>query len=176
MRLLKNIINEYVIYSNVIALKTLELSKKKLFSLIVLKNICPYEFDLLQEDKGYIVSIFNKINEHRIKLARELEREINSIDNMINDIENRIEQDKFQIMADSIPISIRLNNSENKNWAEFLKEYSEKPEEEFYITYNNESRGAYTYSTFIEEYDLENDENQESISKIEFGKKEKYNI
>ena len=171
MRLLKNIINEYIIYSNVIALKTLELNKEKLFSLIVLKNICPYEFDLLQENKGYIVSVFNNINEHRIRLAKELESEIKKIDNEIKDIENRIEQDKFQIMALSIPVTVCLYNFQNINWAEFLREYSKKPEEEFYITYNNGARRSYIYPTFIEKYNLENDENQELISKFEFGKK-----
>ena len=54
MRLLKNIVNEYIVYSKVIPLGQIDLDSNKLFALITLKNIFPNEFDLLQEDKGQI--------------------------------------------------------------------------------------------------------------------------
>ena len=54
MRMIRNIVNEYTIYSNIIPIKDIKLDYNKLFSLITLKNIFPNEFQLLQEDKGYI--------------------------------------------------------------------------------------------------------------------------
>ena len=72
MRLLKNIVNEYIVYSRIILSgnqnlrinKSLEYSyfnNDKLFALITLKNIFPNEFELLQEGKGYIQAVFDKL-------------------------------------------------------------------------------------------------------------------
>ena len=58
MRLLKNIANEYMIYEKKISVKKLDLSADKLLALIVLKNIFPREFELLQQDEGYIYRLF----------------------------------------------------------------------------------------------------------------------
>ncbi len=63
MRLLNNIVNEYIIYESIIPIFDLELNVDKLFSLIVLKNIFPNEFDLLQEDKGYIFTLFGSLSD-----------------------------------------------------------------------------------------------------------------
>lgn len=72
MRLLKNIVNEYIVYSRIIISgnKNLEIDKSleysylnndMLFALITLKNILPNEFELLQEGKGYIQAVFDKL-------------------------------------------------------------------------------------------------------------------
>ena len=72
MRLLKNIVNEYIVYSRIILSgnKNLEIDKSleysylnndMLFALITLKNILPNEFELLQEGKGYIQAVFDKL-------------------------------------------------------------------------------------------------------------------
>lgn len=60
MRLLRNIRNEYEIYSNALYPSMFELDYNKLFALLVIKNIFPQEFDLLQKDQGYIYSLFKK--------------------------------------------------------------------------------------------------------------------
>lgn len=76
MRLLKNIVNEYLIYENVVAMKELELDSNKLFALIVLKNIFPNEFDLLQEDEGYILNIFSNVESFKNKARKELDKSL----------------------------------------------------------------------------------------------------
>ena len=60
MRILKNIVNEYRIYINMLAMKKLQLSEEKLFALIVVKNLFPHDFDLLQVDQGGIYYAFNE--------------------------------------------------------------------------------------------------------------------
>ena len=60
MRILKNIVNEYRIYINMLAMKKLQLSEEKLFALIVVKNLFPHDFDLLQVNQGGIFYAFNK--------------------------------------------------------------------------------------------------------------------
>ena len=61
MRLLKNIVNEYYVYLNILPIKELKLNKNKLFAMMVLKNVFPNEFELLQGDRGHIFDIFNRI-------------------------------------------------------------------------------------------------------------------
>lgn len=106
MRLIKNIINEFIIYKDIINMKDLELSYDKLFSLIVLKNIFPYEFDMLQEDKGCLFYTINEIeqlkNKQRIILKEKnenIQKEIDLIDTYdvtkeeINSINDLIEKE-----------------------------------------------------------------------------------
>ena len=60
MRILKNIVNDYRIYNNTLDMERLQLSKEKLFVLIVVKNLFPYDFDLLQVDQGGIYYAFHE--------------------------------------------------------------------------------------------------------------------
>lgn len=92
MRLIKNIINEFIIYKDIIKMNELKLSYDKLFSLIVLKNIFPSEFDLLQEDRGYLFDViygveYLKINE-RNNLKTKIEESQKKIESIIGDNED----------------------------------------------------------------------------------------
>lgn len=86
MRLMNNIINEFNIYNK--NLKEYEY-EQNLFSIIVYKNMCPNDFALLQEGKGFIVDILNKRQE-LIKLKRDkINLEIQEYENIVNnDIPN----------------------------------------------------------------------------------------
>ena len=79
MRLLKNIVNEFIVYSNIIPLEDIELDSNKLFAIITLKNIFPNEFDLLQEDKGFIRTIFNRLEQSRKTVVSNIESEISKL-------------------------------------------------------------------------------------------------
>lgn len=78
MRLIKNVVNEYIIYSRILQLESknssmdtsLEysyLNNDMLFALITLKNILPNEFELLQEGRGYIKTVFDRLDSIKIK-------------------------------------------------------------------------------------------------------------
>lgn len=61
-RLIKNIANEYYIYSKFIKLQNRKPHTKfiKLLSLIIYKNLFPKDFNLLYFNKGYLAELFNK--------------------------------------------------------------------------------------------------------------------
>ena len=178
MRLLKNIVNEYLVYENVIDVKQLDLEKDKLFSLITFKNIFPKEFDLLQENKGYISNIFDKINEYRKKLQGEYKEQVDEISDKIEKYKDRFYRNKFEVMALSIPIYISFpKDNHYETWTQFLMDYSTKPDEQFHIYeccekwgYINYGKEILTYSKLLEKYNVENDENKELISQFEFEK------
>lgn len=140
MRLIKNIINEFIIYKDIINMKDLELSYDKLFSLIVLKNIFPYEFDMLQEDKGCLFYIINEIeqlkNKQRIILKEKnenIQKEIDLIDTYdvtkeeINSINDLIEKEILELKLvkpsiESFEKEILIRKINDNEYIEFLGE------------------------------------------------------
>lgn len=165
MRLLKNIVNEYIIYSNIIPFGQINLESNKLFALITLKNIFPNEFDLLQEDKGFIKAVFYKLENSREIIVNNLKLEIENIKEKIEFINNSLENDKFEAMALMIPAHLRLDNQVNKTWANFLKEWDKSPENSFYINYSGGSSSFY-YKEFLDRYVLNSSEKKSLIKKF----------
>lgn len=98
MRILKNVINDYIIYYRVLKLKTFSQSDKnvKLFSLILYKNLRPSDFADLQFGRGQLVEYFkekdNKIDSETISLKEELnkleERQKGAVGNKIKSFNN----------------------------------------------------------------------------------------
>ena len=56
LRILKNIINEFLIYDN--KLNSIELDANKLFAIITYKNIFPKDFAELQLNRGFVYTLF----------------------------------------------------------------------------------------------------------------------
>lgn len=69
MRLLKNIVNEFKLYKDLINLNLKESSSEedkkeahnKLFSILLIKNIFPYEFDELQAERGCFKTLIDRL-------------------------------------------------------------------------------------------------------------------
>lgn len=86
MRLLNNIINEYIIYQKKLSKK---LSQDKLLGMIVYKNIHPEDFVNLHNSEGKIYEVINKKQEF-------IKNEVLKIENNINDLEIKIDEIKSQ--------------------------------------------------------------------------------
>ena len=165
MRLLKNIVNEFIVYSNIIPLETLELDKNKLFALITLKNIFPNEFDLLQEDKGYIRSVFDKLESHRKNVIENFELELEELNQRIDFFNDRFENDKYEAMALMIPVDVRIQNMGNVTWSEHLRNWSKEKNKWYSISYNSGS-GSYEYDEFLNRFVLNNKDKIEIVKKV----------
>ncbi len=157
MRLLKNIVNEYIVYSKIIPLGQIDLEHNKLFALITLKNIFPNEFDLLQEDKGFVRTVFDKLEADKKKVVNNLNQELIKIDDKLEFIRDRVANDKFKVMALMIQSDIGNYYQETRTWAEYLKEWSKKPDEQAYIKYSGSS-SSFSYNEFINKFILNTDE------------------
>lgn len=171
MRLLKNIVNEYIVYSNIVPLRKLDLQNNKLFALITLKNIFPNEFDLLQKDKGYIRSVFDKLEKKREVIINNFKLELAKIDEKIEFINNRIENNKFEAMALMIPIACQLDNFKNETWAEILKNWYKNKNEKKKICYSNNNNyyvnyESVNYEEFVNRHILTTEDKKSIIVKI----------
>ncbi|HEL0009238.1 TPA: hypothetical protein TUL06_000489 [Streptococcus equi subsp. zooepidemicus] len=165
MRLLKNIVNEYTVYSQIIPLEKIDLESNKLFALIILKNIFPNEFDLLQEDKGFIRAVFDKLEKSRSDVVNNLELELENVNEKIKFISQRMENDKFEAMALMIPADVSLYYKQTQTLAEFLKMWSQEPNTSFYIR-NAEGSSYFDYQDFLDRYVLTDDDKKALIKKI----------
>ena len=165
MRLLKNIVNEYIVYSKIIPLGQIDLESNKLFALITLKNIFPNEFDLLQEDKGFIRTVFDKLEANKKKVVNNLNQKLIKIDDDLEFIRDRVDNDKFKAMALMIQSDVGHYYQETRTWAEYLKEWSKKPDEQAYIKYSG-GNSYFSYNEFINRFVLNNDEKRVLIEKL----------
>ncbi len=171
MRLLKNIINEYLVYENIIAIDELELDPNKLFSLVVLKNIFPKEFELLQSDEGYIFNIFQNVEIYKQDVCAKLEKQLEKVIEEKQFLNNRHENSKFEAMAAMIPPNIRVQNFEKDiSWSDFLRRQSEKPNESFAVNYvesnSNIYSTRYNYLDFLNKYIYKTSEIKEFIDSL----------
>ncbi len=171
MRLLKNIVNEYLVYENVIAIQELKLDANKLLALIVLKNIFPREFDLLQEDKGYIHNIFENSKNYKVKVKGVLNEQLKKVSDELAFLNSRDENSKFEAMASMISPNVCIYEYDNNSsWAEFLKDKSLNPDSSFRISYvntgNNSTWDDFNYKTFVEKFILTTQERKDKVKHL----------
>lgn len=83
MRLVKNIYNEYLVYSKKLDNK---LDKTKLLAMIIYKNFEPQDFEELHKSKGLVYNIFHTQKKNYLK------SHIEKLDNKIADIKDYIEK------------------------------------------------------------------------------------
>ena len=129
MRMIRNIVNEYTIYSNVLPMKDIKLNYNKLFSLITLKNIFPNEFQLLQEDKGYIKYVINQLETYKKNLVQEGLQKSKEDGENFEKIKYEAEKEIYQTMAELISSDVEILEKEKtekiedflRNWQEIEK-------------------------------------------------------
>lgn len=165
MRLLKNVVNEYIVYSKVIPLEEIDLSANNLFALITLKNVFPYEFDLLQEDKGFIRTLFDQLEAEREFLINEYEVKIQNIKEKISFIKNKVVDDKFELMATMIPANVSLYYCSDDSWGKCLKNWSENPNKSECIIYSRGNSQNYDYEGFLSRFVLTTEEKKKTLEK-----------
>lgn len=165
MRLLKNVVNEYIVYSKVIPLEEMDLNANNLFALITLKNVFPYEFDLLQEDRGFIRSVFDKLENERTSLIHKYESEMENKKEQITLINSKAVDNKFELMATMIPASVSLYNSNNEPWGKFLQEWSKNPTKSENIRYSGGSWNYFDYDDFLNRFITNTEDKRDTIEK-----------
>lgn len=160
MRILKNIVNEYNIYSEILLSQKLNLDKNKLFSIIVLKNIFPEEFLLLQRDRGYIFNMFKNMPYYKKEKSEEIKNEVIKNKNNLKLLEKEIANNKFEVIALMIPANISTDSS--NSWSEELKLWSKDEKREKFI------KGLHvTYNEFLNVIVYSNNTNKNKLLKWE---------
>lgn len=174
MRILRNIVNEYIVYSKILRVSEEKLDENKLFSLITVKNTYPNEFDLLQEDKGYISGIFKNLEDYRFSKTKDLNTELLKYLSNIESVKNSLAKSNFEVLALGIPSYIRVDTDQKESWPEFLEKWSENPEESKRI-FDYHTHDYYAYDGFLKTFIDKLDEKKELGDRITQNREEQLN-
>lgn len=189
MRTLRNIFNEFKVYLSVISMEDLRLNGDQLLALITIKNIYPNEFELLQQNRGYIVEIFDKVKASIDKVVNNLNNRLDAITTDVQSLMREVTIGKYERMSSYITKDVALssnnsnNSSTNFEWVPFLQYWDEHPEREYDII-SNRFQGKCNYNQFLTRFIntsdkiknkliMENKENQRLIQELA---KEKRNL
>jgi hypothetical protein len=174
MRLLKNICNEYNIYSR--RLDNLDLSKNKLLAIMALKNVFPTEFSSLQLGQGYLASVFSNkdllISDEIAKLKSQIVARKQEIEEIKNEsLNSLIELDAMYIEPEHNHYFKHNSNMEFDSRLDMIARLREHPEE-FIMCLHNDSyfRNKGNASKVIE--DLESNEDYLNRKKLIASKKD----
>ena len=170
MRILRNIVNEFKVYSSS---NVINLDYDKLFALVTVKNIYPREFELLQQDKGYIFDIFNQIDKVKIQKNSEYKDSIKSKRREVNELFKDFLNDKYEKMSlyittDVVIVNNKVNNNKVETWAKFLSDWESVPQVKYQIK-SDKSNGQpifYDYDTFLDTFVYTSDDIIKSIKKF----------
>ena len=174
MRILRNIVNEYIVYSKILRVSEEKLDENKLFSLITVKNTYPNEFDLLQEDKGYISGIFKNLEDYRFSKTKDLNTELLKYVSNIESVKNSLAKSNFEVLALGIPSYIRVDTDQKESWPGFLEKWSENPEESKRI-FDYHTYDYYAYDGFLKTFIDKLDEKKELGDRITQNREEQLN-
>ncbi|CYV08235.1 hypothetical protein HO663_06970 [Streptococcus suis] len=103
MRLLNNICNEFYSYQLELThdktgeKNALDLDLEKIFAMIVYKNIFPKDFSELQNNQGFLYSLFNEKEVRRNKKFEKIDREKLQLENELKRIQSEHIQDEIEL-------------------------------------------------------------------------------
>lgn len=116
MRLMGNIINEFSVYKNNLKLDEYD---EKLLSIIIYKNMCPNDFSLLQEGKGFINDMLNKknnlIEEKKYKINIKIKEYENKINIIISNETNTMDDIVYQLYGLILYYSNEIYNNYDRD-------------------------------------------------------------
>ncbi len=111
MRILKNIINEYLIYEQ--RLKGINPDKNKLFAIIAYKNIFPKDFNDLQLRRGYVYTLFQSKTTITANVTSEIDLKIQEIIEKIEAANNQLLNSIEELEAAYINLNVIIYNINN---------------------------------------------------------------
>ena len=171
-RIMINILNEYMLYKDV--LKSENLDNDKLFALIVFKNKEPHEFELLMKNRGNIYNIINEKEVYVSNIQRKYLEKIIDNKKRINNIQNENLKSFKELKMILIGGLHEENNysfsSNSIKVRDFLKESTSKD----FINNNKIAISMYDGRTYSEEQIFRNITKDEFINRANLIE-EKYN-
>lgn len=149
MRLVSNIVNEYIVYRGRLSGSGLTTKPDRQLAMVIYKNLYPGDFDLLQKGRGYVYALF----EQKKRLQEERKAQLNP---RIQELCRRLENAKSEnlrsmddLNALYFPLSegeITIDGVDASEFSrrELIRRILEKPETVKYVHYTNYSLNYWT--------------------------------
>lgn len=185
MRLLRNIVNEFKIYLNVKSKEKSDFNGvmlRKLFALILYKNVYPNDFVLLQRKEGLLYNVFNKKSNFIEKLTKSFKSKIEELLKEIEDVKEINEETEEQFrksvafdLMKIIPVKAEyFYKPDNNNKYDIIEKTTfEKILNDGFIVYSTNQNWIY-YSNKIAISEKYNIRYKELLHKLSVNKGEIY--
>jgi hypothetical protein len=156
MRVIRNIVNEYKIFCNLLPMNTIGLNANKLFAIITLKNVFPKEFQLLLENNGFIREIINKIEEYKKNLLKIKKVEINNFKKDLKTKKELLSREICNRITQLVPEDVELvSNKTALKSVEFIYNWRKNRKQSYNIL-SNKTKKKYTFDEFLDEFIFSN--------------------
>ncbi|QIW62503.1 YobI family P-loop NTPase [Mycoplasmopsis gallinacea] len=139
MRILNNILNEFYIYKDILAINTNDtkinnnssnnIETDKLITIIILKNLMPQSFELFFKREGIIYEIWKDLSHNNEKVIEKISS-INE-DEKIKDFLRMIVENKYFDESFEYYVSTFYKQTQNRNNELFIKHVKENPDKLF---------------------------------------------
>ncbi|MDO4873237.1 MAG: hypothetical protein Q3964_03970 [Carnobacterium sp.] len=166
MRIIRNIVNEYIVYSNVLPMRDLRLKYPKLFCIITLKNIFPNEFQLLQEDRGFIKHTIRELEDYKKNLRKEILKDLRLVRKANSQHQRNWQEEYYRVLDTLISEDVELMITKEKQFSrdKFLMDWS-KNNKIYKIKYKGQIKN-YNYEEFVKKFILIDKGNIDKINEL----------
>lgn len=149
MRLVSNIVNEYIIYRGRLSGSGLETKSDRQLAMVIYKNLYPGDFDLLQKGRGYVYALFEQ-KKSLLKLKRtNLDDRMQDLRRQLSDAEDKAVKSIDELNALFFPLAesgIIINGSDTSHLGrtELIRLILENPNAVKYTYYRRDSYSRYS--------------------------------
>ena len=152
MRLLTNIVNEYIVYRGRLSNSGLDTKPNRQLAMVIYKNLYPGDFDLLQKGRGYVFALFQSKSDWVQKRRLRLTEEIDTIRQQIESSRQEHLESLDELNALFFPLSeggIVINGTSGNNLSktELIRQILENPNAVKYTYYKQEYYSGYVSTT-----------------------------
>lgn len=120
--------------------------------MIAFKNVFPQEFDLFQQNKGYVNQLVQNLEEIRKKYIKKLEEKLEELRDEIIELKLLTANTRYELMTLSIPAGLKRNVKDDETWTSFLQNWQEDPTKSIAFIHPNGTNSFLKFSEFNEEY------------------------
>ena len=171
MRLLKNLINEFKINWKIVKTQNKNLQIDKFFTMLLIKNFMPKEYDKLLKNEGSIYQLIDEINNYKFDMQNQFKQEIEEIKHKKELWIKSIDDDKFYYLARLCALdAFNMKFTHYIDVLNFLENWSKSKQ-----SYRLRNGEIYTFNEFsnylVEFCDYDNKEKNKDILNYE-NKKE----
>ena len=175
MRLVNNIYNEFLIYEKNLRKISVGKTKKKIFALVVYKNIFPSDYILLQNNRGFIAEVFHVKEQcvnSRVKL---IDEQIRQIDKKVveekQEFEKEYLENENEVKAMYFPISeiYYYNNKTEADYPDRIAFVTDIINNANEVKVRDNNRYSYSYS-FLDAADSVNKAIKRMEQNLEYQK------
>lgn len=168
MRLLSNIVNEYIIYHGRLSNSGLTTQPDRQLAMVIYKNLYPGDFDLLRHGRGYVFALFENKRTLQENFRKQIDTKIDQLRQELSSFEQEQLKNIDELNALFFPLleevaSINGTNINGLSRVELIKQILQYPDN---VSYKSGSYSTYRLNVATKKTSMEADPEYSRRKKI----------